>query len=125
MYIRHEKPFKNFPKSLPNLSKSFIDLINNHFQHGKQGNVKKVCNLAPKTSLKTSPKPIQKSVRDQCRHLSFLDPPKSRFCVYIYSILAQSASLPRKGIGSILDESILPGLTLEREARLIGEAMLL
>ena len=62
------------------------------------------------TFEKLSPKPLQKTIQkpfqNLSKNLSKTDPPKIEFCVYIYTILEQ------------------PGLTLEREARLIGGTIL-
>ena len=85
----------------------------NYFQHGMQANMKKVYNLAPKSSpkplqnrsknlSKSDPKIIQKSIP---KPLLFRDPKNRVLRIYIYMIWTQ------------------PGLTLEREARFIIETI--
>ena len=91
-----------------------INRSKNSYRQDMQANMKKVCNLAPKTS----PKPLQNGSKNLSKidskiisksmpkPLHFGDLQKSSFAyIYIYMIWAQ------------------PGLTLEREARFILETM--
>ena len=90
---------------MKNISKLYQNYIKKPLQN--------LSKIDPKTSPKTSPKPIQKPIQNLSKNLSYLEAIRqpriirNRYIyIYIYSILGQ------------------PGLTLEREARLMGEIIL-
>ena len=85
---------KSFPKPFKNQFKNYLKIIEKYIQKPLQNLSKNLPKINPKTYPKTYPKPM------------ILETPKKLvFAIYIY-------------IYSILEQ---PGLTLEREARLIIE----
>ena len=92
---------------MKSISKLYQNNLKKPLQNLSKNLLKINSNIIEKSIQKPLQKPLQNLSKDLSKTIGFWDPKKLSFAyIYIYSILGQ------------------PGLTLEREARLMGEIIL-